>query len=91
MSEEQRLTAAEALEHEWIVRDLPTSDEDETSHLLVDPFRDGPELLDSLDGLPTIVSARMQELRRLLEQQLAQRPSIQKLRQSGIFRSNDQL
>jgi serine/threonine protein kinase len=93
VSEEQRLTAAEALEHEWIVREIAESKEDDesSSHLLVDKFRDSPELFESLDGLPEIVSTRMQELRALLEQRLAHRPSLQHLRQSGIFRSTEHL
>jgi serine/threonine protein kinase len=93
VSEEQRLTAAEALEHEWIVSEIADTknDDESTTHLLVDPFRDSPELFESLDGLPEIVSTRMQELRTLLEQRLARRPSLQHLRQSGIFRSSEHL
>ncbi len=88
VNEEQRLTAEQALQHEWIVSDCKSKNE--AAHLLVEPFRDGPNLFGSLEGLPEIVAVRVQEVRAMLEERLKERPSIQDLRQSGIFRSFEQ-
>lgn len=85
VSEDQRLTAEQALSHEWMKMEI--REPESGRHILRDQFGFAPALLQSMGNVPEIVQTRMKELAKHLEERLSKRPNIRELRKSGIYKS----
>ena len=78
-----RLTAAQALQHTWMTRvlDTPAS----SAHIVLDPLRVASPNVE--EQLPEVITWRVRDLRRLLEQRISERPNLADLRGNGIYQS----